>query len=78
MIHRVVITGAESTGKTTLAQALANYYSEPWTGEFVREYVDQLERELQPKDLEAIARGQFATEDAKLEQTSQVAKSLPR
>lgn len=72
MIHRVVITGAESTGKTTLAQALANYYSEPWTGEFVREYVDQLERELQPEDLEAIARGQFAMEDAKLEQTSRL------
>ncbi len=66
MIHRVVITGAESTGKTTLAQALANYYSEPWTHEFVREYAGQLDRALQPEDLEPIARGQLATEDAAL------------
>ena len=68
MIHRVVITGAESTGKTTLAQALASYYSEPWTEEYVRNYVDRLDRSLQPEDLEPIARGQLTTEDAKLEQ----------
>ena len=72
MIHRVVITGAESTGKTTLAQALANYYSEPWTNEFVRDYVDQLERELQLKDLEPIARGQLAAEDAKRAQAKKL------
>jgi NadR type nicotinamide-nucleotide adenylyltransferase len=72
MIHRVVITGAESTGKTTLAQALADYYAEPWTNEFVRDYVEQLDRELQPDDLEPIARGQLAGEDAKLEQAQQL------
>lgn len=72
MLHRIVIIGAESTGKTTLAQALASHYSEPWTEEFVRAYVDQLDRELQPEDLEPIARGQLATEDAKLEQTKRL------
>jgi NadR type nicotinamide-nucleotide adenylyltransferase len=68
MIQRVVITGAESTGKTTLAQALSDYYSEPWTQEFVRSYVGQLDRELRPEDLEPIARGQLTTEDARLDQ----------
>lgn len=68
MIHRVVITGAESTGKTTLAQALSDYYSEPWTKEFVRSYVEHLNRELRPEDLEPIARGQLAAEDAHLDQ----------
>ena len=63
MIHRIVITGAESTGKTTLAKTLADHYGEPWTQEFVRRYVDQLNRPLQQSDLEAIAGGQFATED---------------
>lgn len=72
MLHRVVITGAESTGKTTLAQALADYYSEPWTEEFVRTYVDQLDRKLQPEDLEPIARGQLAAEDAPLKQADKM------
>ena len=72
MIHRVVITGAESTGKTTLAQALGNYYSEPWTHEFVREYAGQLDRALQPEDLEPIAQGQLATEDAALEKAQRL------
>ena len=72
MIHRVVITGAESTGKTTLAQALADYYGEPWTKEFVRDYVEELDRELQPADLEPIARGQLAAEDDKLEQAQRL------
>lgn len=68
MIHRIVITGAESTGKTTLARALANHYTENWTREFVREYVNTLDRALQRDDLETIARGQYALEDEKLEQ----------
>ena len=68
MIQRVVITGAESTGKTTLAHALADYYNEPWTKEFVRHYVEQLDRELQFEDLESIARGQLAAEDEQLKQ----------
>ena len=72
MIHRIVITGAESTGKTTLAQALANYYDEPWTKEFVRDYVQQIDRELRAEDLEPIAKGQLATEDNKLEQAKRL------
>ena len=62
--QRIVITGAESTGKSTLAQALSNYYNEPWTEEFVRSYVDQIHRDLQIQDLNPIAEGQFALEDS--------------
>ena len=72
MTHRIVITGAESTGKTTLARALADYYKEPWTKEFVRDYVQQLDRELQLEDLELIAHGQLAAEDDRLEQAQQL------
>lgn len=68
MIHRIVVTGAESTGKTTLSQALAAYYAEPWTTEFVRGYVETLDRALKPEDLNPIARGQLAEEDAYLKQ----------
>lgn len=63
---RIVLTGAECTGKSTLAQALSGYYGEPWTVEYVRNYVDQIGRELTRDDLEPIARGQIASEDASL------------
>lgn len=62
-VIRIVLTGAECTGKTTLAKALSGYYSEPWTPEFVRRYVDALDRELGRKDLAPIARGQLESED---------------
>lgn len=68
MVQRVVITGAESTGKSTLAQALSDHCGEPWSKEFVRDYVESLDRELQSTDLESIARGQLDFEDAVLKQ----------
>ena len=37
---RVVIVGAESTGKTTLAMALAEYYQTTWVPEFGRLYTE--------------------------------------
>ena len=63
-MKRIVLTGAECTGKSTLAQALSCHYGEPWTTEFVRGYVDQLDRELIQADLEEIFCGQIAAEDA--------------
>lgn len=71
-MKRIVITGAESTGKSTLAQALSGYYGEPWTEEFVRSYVEQLSGELRPHDLQPIAEGQLALEDAALENAQQL------
>lgn len=38
IVRRVVLIGAESTGKTTLAQALAAHYHTRWVPEFGREY----------------------------------------
>ncbi len=67
-MQRIVLTGAECTGKTTLATALAGYYGEPWTSEFVRQYVAALDRELTSEDLAPIARGQLALEDQALAQ----------
>lgn len=37
-VRRICILGAESTGKTTLAQALAQHFSCPWVGEYLREF----------------------------------------
>ena len=55
-----------------MATALSGYYGEPWTPEFVRQYVDTLQRELTREDLEPIARGQLEQEDLALDQASQL------
>jgi nicotinamide riboside kinase len=69
---RIVLTGAECTGKSTLATALSGYYGEPWTAEFVRQYVDNLDRELKREDLEAIAQGQLRQEDGPLDRANRL------
>lgn len=71
-MKRIVLTGAESTGKSTLAQALSGYYGEPWTVEYVRHYVDQLDRALDESDLEPIAIGQLAQEDCYLDKVKRL------
>lgn len=38
------LVGAESTGKTTLAQALAAHFNCPWVPEFLREFCESRER----------------------------------
>lgn len=61
---RVVLFGAESTGKSTLAERLSARFNAPWSAEFVREYWDAHAGVITPADLDAIARGQAAGEDA--------------
>ncbi len=62
-IARVVLTGSESTGKTTLAHRLAAHYGTSVSREFVREYALQRGNELGFEDHGPIARGQMAAED---------------
>lgn len=59
----VVVTGSESTGKTTLARDLAARFGTTWSKENARLYVDSVRRPLGPEDVEPIARGQIALED---------------
>lgn len=61
---RVVFFGAESTGKSTLAERLAARFGAPWSAEYVREYWDSHDGMIAAADLDAIARGQAAGEDA--------------
>ncbi|MEB2773862.1 ATP-binding protein [Algoriphagus sp. D3-2-R+10] len=60
---RILILGPESTGKSTLAEDLAEYYGEPWVPEFAREYLEKLGREYRFEDLVEIGKGQVALED---------------
>jgi NadR type nicotinamide-nucleotide adenylyltransferase len=61
---RVVLIGSESTGKTTLARTLAEELGAPWVPEYARQYLDLKGAPLSYDDVEPIARGQRAGEDA--------------
>ncbi len=61
---RVSLTGPESSGKSSLAAALAAYFGAAWVPEFAREYLETNGPAYTLADLELIARGQLAAEDA--------------
>jgi NadR type nicotinamide-nucleotide adenylyltransferase len=62
-VIRVVLTGSESTGKTTLAEQLARHYGAELVPEFVRAYAEQHGGIIEFGDHGPIARGQMALED---------------
>jgi NadR type nicotinamide-nucleotide adenylyltransferase len=62
-VRRVVVTGSESTGKTTLARMLADRFDTIATPEFSREYAAARGTSLDRHDVEAIAVGQILSED---------------
>lgn len=55
---RVVLTGAESTGKSTLAANLARHFGTLYIPEYARDYVTGLGRSYTYEDVEHIARTQ--------------------
>ncbi len=74
MIKKIVIIGPESTGKSTLAAALARYFETRWVPEFAREFLLTNGTDYVFDDLLTIAKGQLALEDehyAELENQSQ-------
>ena len=56
-LHTVVLMGAESTGKTTLAAALAKHYKTAWAAEYLRLFVDNKGALPEESDVYAIAQG---------------------
>ena len=60
---RVVVTGSECTGKTSIAKALAEHYGTVWVPEFARRFVINKGAPPGYQDVAAIARGQIALED---------------
>lgn len=67
MLKKIVIIGPESTGKSTLTEALASHFGEPWVPEYARQYLERLDRPYEFDDLLAIAKGQLALEERQLE-----------
>ncbi|MBI5916112.1 MAG: ATP-binding protein [Bacteroidetes bacterium] len=62
-MQKIVLTGPESTGKTTLAGQLSAHFGTVWVPEFARQYLDALGRPYAQDDLLEIARGQVALEE---------------
>lgn len=63
-LKRVVLIGAESTGKTTLAERLAAHYDTVWAPEYLRAFVEEKGALPEPGDTLLIARGHRAQEKA--------------
>lgn len=63
MTKRVSITGPESTGKSSLAAMLAEYYGARWVPEYAMEYLHGLNRPYTKEDIVLIAKGQLQREE---------------
>lgn len=67
-VLRVAILGAESSGKSTLAAALATHFDTVWVPEYLREFVESNERVPQEHEQVDIARTQRDREHAAAKQ----------
>ena len=62
--RRVCVFGPESTGKSTLARRLAEHFNTVWVPEYARTLIEANQGRVDYDDIERIARGQAASEDA--------------
>jgi len=65
-IIKIAIVGPESTGKSSLAQALAAHFNEPWVPEIARTYIANLNRPYTLNDITIIAEQQLKAEQTHL------------
>lgn len=61
-VKRIVLTGSESVGKTTLAKKLAEHFKTNWIPEFAREYLEQKPTPMEESDFLPIAKGHLLSE----------------
>ena len=61
-MHKIIVTGPESSGKTTLCKALSKHFNLPFSKEFAREYLNSLNRDYNQDGLLKIAEGQLKSE----------------
>lgn len=76
-MFRIVFTGSESTGKSTLAAQVAKHYAVEVVPEFVRAFAEQRGGVIEFSDHGPIARGQMALEDEYIARAMRIAPSVP-
>lgn len=54
----IILTGPESSGKTTLTKALSHHFGWPYVAEFARTYLTHLNRKYDFEDVQLMAQGQ--------------------
>ena len=62
-MHKIILAGTESSGKTTLCKALSKHFNLPFSKEYAREYLDALNRDYNQDDLLKIAKEQLQSEN---------------
>lgn len=65
-MKKIVIIGPESTGKSSLCEALANHYHTLWCPEYAREYLLENGTNYSYEDLLTIAKGQISLEEGSI------------
>ncbi|ANH84142.1 ATPase [Niabella ginsenosidivorans] len=75
MLKKIVILGPESTGKSSLCEALAEHYKTIWCPEYAREYLLKNGKDYNYEQLLTIAKGQVALEDQYIRMAQE--KGLP-
>lgn len=71
-VKRVVLFGPESTGKSILARRLAEHYQTVYASEYARPLLELQENRCDYEDIERIARGHLASEEALARQANRV------
>ncbi len=76
---KIVVIGPESTGKSSLCEALAKHYETIWVKEFAREYLETNGTNYTFENLYDIALGQINEEDEAMKMlfTTKAAKPSP-
>ena len=68
-MKKIVITGPESTGKTTLGTQLSEYFQIPLVKEYAVEYLINTNGKYSYRDLLKIAKGQIEMENRMIDKT---------
>jgi len=71
-ISRIVLIGAESTGKTELTEYLSERFNTVWVPEYAREYVEKLNRPYTYDDIEHIAKQQVILEKEFMQKANKI------
>jgi len=61
-VKKIVLTGSESVGKTTLSKKLAEWFQTNWVPEFAREYLEKKPNPMEESDFLPIAKGHLVSE----------------